>query len=228
MDDPWNLSYKKMHDARPSWSKHGMPSLFEEFMQFVKNKENPAGFHLDIGCGNGIKTVNFALSGLPTIGVDLSPDGFKEARELAKELSLKGKCKFKKANCLKFPFPRDSFSSASDILCLTHLKPADYLRYKRQLLKILKEKGYVLMVLFSDKDKHFHGHKVSKGYAFSFDPDNPLMEGLSHYHGMHNCHFSKKDIKNIFSEDFKIVSMLELDHPLYDYRKLWNVILQKV
>lgn len=224
---PWNLSYKISADAKPSWSRHGMPSLYDEFIKLVGDSENGDGIHLDIGCGDGVKTVNFALAGLNTIGIDISNNGFKEARELIKELGIREKCKVRKASCIKFPFKELSVKSASDILCFTHLKPKDHKRYKNKLYRVLKNGGYILMVLFSDKDKHFHGHKVSRKYTFRFDPTNPLMEGYSHYHGMFNYHFGKKDIKKIFSKNFEIVEMMEVAHPLYSHRYLWNIILRK-
>lgn len=223
---PWNLSYKMSLEAKPSWSKHGMPALFQKFVKLVKaNKEE--GIHLDIGCGDGVKTVNFALAGFNTVGIDISEEGFREAKELIKELGIIGKCKVVRANCLDLPFDDQSVKSASDTLCFTHLKSKDHKKYKNELFRVLKDGGYILIVLFSDNDEHFHGHKVSKKYIFRFDPTNPLMEGYAHYHGMHNFHFNKKDIKKTFSDLFKIVEITEVKHPLYPHRYLWNVILKK-
>lgn len=223
---PWNLSYRMSLEAKPSWSRHGMPALYEEFLKLVKDNGDE-GIHLDIGCGDGVKTVNFALASLNTIGIDISNTGFREARDFIKELGVSKICKVIKASCLKLPFKSSSVHSASDILCFTHLKPKDYESYKRQLYRVLKRGGYVLMVLFSDKDSHFHGHKVSKRYTFNFDPANPLMECYAHYHGMYNAHFGKRDIQKTFGDKFEIVKMEKVKHPLYLHRFLWNVILRK-
>lgn len=212
--------------ARPSWSKHGLPYLFEDFIKLVK-ENGEQSLHLDIGCGDGIKTVNFALAGLKTLGIDISNDGFKEARALIQELRIKDKCKVIKASALKLPLSKSSITSASDILMFTHLKPKEYFRYKRQLFRTLKGGAYILMVLFSTKDAHFHGHKVSRRYTFKFDPTNPLMEGWAHYHGMYNVHFRKSDIKKTFADTFEIVRIKEIKHPLYAHRFLWSVILRK-
>ena len=224
---PWNLSYKISADARPSWSRHGMPALYTKFIRLLGKNHTNGGFHLDIGCGNGVKTVNYALVGFKTVGIDISDDGFNEARELIKELRISKKCKVIQANCLKLPFEGSSAVSASDTLCFTHLKPKDQKKYKEELFRVLKPGGFVLIVLFSDKDKHFHGHKVSKKYTFKFDPASELMAGYSHYHGMFNFHFSKKDFKKTFGDRFDIIEMLEVVHPLYPHRYLWNIILRK-
>ena len=78
--EPWNLSYKMSVQAKPSWSRHGLPYLFDEFIALVK-KNGDGTNHLDIGCGDGVKTVNYALNGLNTVGIDISNDGFREARD---------------------------------------------------------------------------------------------------------------------------------------------------
>lgn len=224
---PWNLSYRLERESRPSWTKHGIPVLFPKFVKLVKDGYKNNNIHLDIGCGNGIKTVHFSLQGFKTIGVDISKDSFKEARELARELGLKKICKFIKANCLDMPFKDKSIASSSDILCFTHLKLKDQQRYKVQLTRVLKDGAYILMVLFSDKDEHFHGHRVSKKYTFRFNPKNPLMDGYAHYHGMYNVHFNKSDIKKTFGKSFDIIKVVNVKHPLYPHRYLWEVILRK-
>lgn len=226
---PWHLSYKMALEAKPSWTRHGLPALFEEFTTLVKVNHNPHQLpHLDIGCGNGVKTVNFALQGLPTYGVDLSTDGFREGRELARELRVNRRCRFIKANCLKLPFAKNFFGSTSDILCFTHLRPSHYSRYKKELKRVLKNGGYTLMVLFSKRDRHFHGHPVSSGYSFRFRPGNPLMAGYAHYHGMYNAHFDRQDINEVFAADFQLVKVRQVKHPLYQHRRLWNIILRKL
>ena len=224
--EPWNLSYKMSLQAKPSWSRHGLPHLFDEFISLVKSSGNGTN-HLDIGCGDGVKTVNYALNGLNTIGIDTSANGFKEARDLIKELEIPKKCKVIKASCLNLPFSKEEFNSASDTLCFTHVKPKDYQKYKNELYQVLKQGSFIMMVLFSDKDKHFHGHKVSGKYTFKFDPKNPLMEGFEHYHGMYNAHFNKQEIRKTFEDLFKIVKIIEVKHPVYEHRFLWNIILQK-
>jgi hypothetical protein len=83
------------------------------------------------------------------------------------------------------------------------------------------------MVLFSDKDEHFHGHPVSTRYTFRVDHANPEMRGWEHYEGMYNHHFNESDIVAMFQNTFIIDEMIETEHPVYAYRRLWNVILRK-
>lgn len=225
---PWDLSYRKSLEALPSWVKHGMPYFSDRFIKLVQENRLPLQKHLDIGCGNGIKTVNFALEGWDTVGIDISSEGFKEAKEIIERLRIHHRCRFLKANCLDLPFRDNSFSSASDILCFTHLKPSSYKEYISGLHRVVANGAYVLMVLFSDKDDHFHGHKVSKNYTFKYNPSNLLMKDYAHYHGMFNAHFNEKNIKETLGDKFKIVEMVEVSHPIYPHRFLWNVILKKI
>ncbi len=224
---PWGTSYKIASQAQPSWTKHGMPSLIEKFISLVRNSNIKNGIHLDVGCGNGIKTVNFALAGFRTIGIDMSEDGFEDGCKLIKELRVSRKCKLIQGSALEIPIKDDTARSISDILCFTHLKSEDHEKYKDEIYRVLKKGGYFLIVLFSDKDKHFHGHKVSKQYTFRFDPKNPLMEGFAHYHGMYNIHFNESLIRRTFKDKFEIIEMVEVRHPVYDHRYLWNVTLKK-
>lgn len=224
---PWRTSYKIASEAQPSWTKHGMPSLTEKFISLVRNSDTKNGIHLDIGCGDGIKTVNFAFAGFKTIGVDMSEEGFESGLRRIRKLKVSRRCKLIKGSMLEIPIKETVAHSASDILCFTHLKLKDHGRYKCEIERVLKKGGYLLLVLFSDKDKHFHGHKVSRQYTFRFDPKNPLMEGFSHYNGMYNIHFNESLIRKTFQDKFEIVEMVEAQHPVYDYRYLWNVILKK-
>lgn len=220
----WEQSY---HLGQTSWSRQGMPHLFKEFIDLVDGQSNKSTLHLDLGCGAGVKTVEFAKVGLATLGIDVSSAGVKDAQKLIKDLGLHKICRVQQGSCLDLPLEPKSVSSISDILCFTHFDIEDQKKYLQSVSRVLAKGGLALMVLFSDKDEHFHGHPVSKSYYFSFDPKNPLMKGYAHYEGMYNVHFGKRDIEAAF-KDFEIVKMKEFTHPNYDYRRLWNVILKKL
>ena len=219
---PWEQGYNIKNTA---WSKHP-PVLLKEFLELVKTSSNGSVLHLDLGCGNGIKTVEYAKNGLKTLGIDISASGIAEAKKLIGGLSLSKICQVIEASCLHLPVDENSVSSASDILCLTHFNAEEREEYLKEIYRVSVKGSYLLFELFSDKDKHFHGHPVSKSYYFSYDPKNHFMEGYAHYDGMYNVHFGKNDVEATF-KDFEIIKMKEFKHPLYDYRRLWNVILRK-
>jgi hypothetical protein len=95
------------------------------------------------------------------------------------------------------------------------------------LERILMSGGRALVVLFSLSDEHFHGHPVSPEYEFRFDSLNPLMTGYEHYAGKVNVHFDREAILETFGRTFTVDVLTESAHPLYEHRKLWNVIVCK-
>jgi len=187
----------------------------------VKNEALP-GWHLDIGCGNGAKTHAFARAGLPSVGMDLALDGLQAAR------SRGPAAVFVQANGLRLPFGDETCASASDILCFTHIPMSRQPRYFVELHRVLRAGGRALLVPFSTADEHFHGHPVSTEYAFRFDPTNPLMAGYDHFEGMSNVHFDHAAVLRAFGEWFKIEEAVELAHPVYSHRKLWEVVVRKL
>lgn len=224
--DPWDLSYKKSLAAQPSWAQHGMPPLTDRFIDLTRTSDSE-GIHLDIGCGNGIKTVNFALAGLRTVGIDISKEAIREANFLLDGHKLPGQCAFVEGSCLDLKFAPGSISSVSDILCFTHIEDKNQLEYLKGVHSILRPNGYFMLTLFSDRDEHFHGHPVSKKYRFHYDPST-MEEGYEHYEGMYNFHFGVQNILETFSGLFDVVGAIHVRHPLYQHRYLWNVILQKI
>jgi SAM-dependent methyltransferase len=215
---PWHIGYQQAGGSGASWAQHGMPALFDRFVGAMV--ETPAGPHLDIGCGNGVKTAQFARGGRRSIGVDIAFDGLRAASASGIQASIL------QSNCVQLPFKTDAFASASDILCFTHIPRAQHGSYLAELERILMPGGRALVVLFSLSDDHFHGHPVSPEYAFQFDPRNPLMAGHEHYAGKLNVHFDHAAIMDTFGRTFTIEVLTESAHPLYEHRRLWNVIIR--
>jgi ubiquinone/menaquinone biosynthesis C-methylase UbiE len=216
---PWQISYERAGGSGASWAQHGMPALFERFIRMVRG--STAGPHLDIGCGNGVKTAQFAPGRRRSVGVDIAFEGLRAASERGVASDLL------QADCVQLPFKSAAFGSASDILCFTHISRAQHGAYVRELQRILVPGGRVLLVLFSLSDEHFHGHTVSREYAFRFDPLNPHMAGYEHYAGKVNIHFDREAILDTFGSTFSIEALSESPHPLYAHRKLWNAIIRK-
>jgi hypothetical protein len=112
-------------------------------------------------------------------------------------------------------------------MCFTHIPRSLWWRYERGIATALPSGGHVLLVLFSDRDAHFHGHRVTPEYVFRFDGNQPLMAAYSHYDGMHNVHFNERSVSNLFSSTFTVTEAVEVPHPVDDHRYLWNVILTR-
>jgi ubiquinone/menaquinone biosynthesis C-methylase UbiE len=223
---PWYATYRREGGAQASWSQHGVPAAFERFVGLVLNGGQP-GLHIDIGCGNGVKTREFARAGLPTLGVDLAFDGVHAAQPHHLTGPLPRQLEFIQANGLRLPFADDTFASASDILSLTHIPSARQAQYVDEMHRVLQSGGRALVVLFSMADEHFHGHAVSREYVFEFNSAIPLMAGYAHYQGKVNVHFDRREIIGALGGRFVIEEADEVRHPVYAHRRLWEVIVRK-
>lgn len=227
---PWGLSYKRATKAKPSWAKHGMPEFYLEFLNLAF-PENTNGIHLDVGCGNGVKTIVMANDGLNTVGIDQSIEGFNGAERSVKELGLEERCRFIQADAtVKIPLEDRSVSSATDILMGTHLRNGDLEKYLTELKRVMQPGAPLLVVAFSLADEHFHGYPVSLEYAFDtalIDPKlEPEHDQYLHYQGMYNRHSDRADIQDRLGGHFGIMCAKEVQHPVYSHRRLWNVIMR--
>jgi ubiquinone/menaquinone biosynthesis C-methylase UbiE len=216
---PWHVSYQRAGGSGASWAQHGMPALFARFVGAMSG--TPAGPHLDIGCGNGVKTGQFARASRRSVGVDIAFDGLRAASRSGIQARLL------QGDCVELPFQNAAFATASDILCFTHMPRVKHATYVAELERILMPGGRALVILFSLSDDHFHGHQVSAEYVFRFDPLNPLMTGYEHYSGKVNVHFDRTAIVETFGRTFGIEALTETAHPIYEHRTLWNLIISK-
>jgi SAM-dependent methyltransferase len=215
----WHASYRIDGGSGASWAQHGLPALFDRFQSMRKG--SPSGPHLDIGCGNAVKTPHFARGTTRAVGLDIALGGLRtgSGRDVAAHLL--------QADSVRLPFKIGAFGSASDILCFTHIPRAQQAAYVRELHRVLAPGGYVLVALFSLSDEHFHGHPIAAEYAFRFDSCNPHMTGYEHYEGKINVHFDRPAIVQTFGGAFDIEEIGEFPHPLYPHRKLWNAIIRR-
>jgi SAM-dependent methyltransferase len=155
--------------------------------------------------------------------MDLSIRALTEALERRPGASVQYAC----ARAEALPFLNASIGSASDILMSTHLDGDAWEQYTAELARMLRPGAYVLLVLFSAADEDFHGHPVSKRYIFQHQPGNLAMERFEHYAGMINVHFDLSDIQAAFGPRFEIVRAVQVRHPVYERRYLWNVVVRK-
>ena len=87
----------------------------------------PGGL-LDIGCGTGSHTAAFAEAGWSVVGVDLSEDQLRLARERG--------CEVVRADATALPFPDASFDAAASIC--THTDVGDFGAVLREAHRVLK------------------------------------------------------------------------------------------
>lgn len=229
INEPWDLVYKKVDEAQPSWAKHGMPPLYSNFLAMARIAELPLrGVHADFGCGSCVKTIVMAQDGFDVMGIDQSGREFPNATRQIEQLGLASKCRLLQMDCRDTGLVNGAVSSATDILMGTHLPDAMWDEYIAELQRVMQPGSLMLWVLFSESDKHFHGHPVERTYYFDFAKVDRTLEPEADkyldYQNMFNRHFNEEDIRERIGRHFQIVGLGEYQHPIYSHRKLWNVI----
>lgn len=165
-----------------------------DFIKFLK-ENNVKGKALDIGCGGGRHVIAFAKAGFDSYGIDFSKTAIKLAKLDAEDKHIK--VNLKVGNVMNMPYKQDFFDIVHDSGCLHHIKKSDWQIYLKNILKVLKKGGYYKLFSFSKKTKFLTGKKISK--------TKPWIINKGHY----SYFFSKKEIKNTFSKQFKIIKIID-------------------
>ena len=127
--------------------------IFKELA--IIEKEN-----LDIGCGDGIFSIELAKRGCGVVGVDLNVKSVNYAKYFSKRSEVK--IDFLVGDACHLPFANESFDI---ILCsevLEHIK--DDKGAIREIERVLKQNGLLILTVPSDKASPYPGH-VRCGYS---------------------------------------------------------------
>src|ERR1039458_7745392 len=140
----------------------------------------PAGRQApDIGTGPGHDAVFLIQHGFNVIGIDISPTAVVLARENASNAGLFGF--FQQGDLLDIPVESRFIDFAYDRGCFHVLDPGDRPQAVREVHRVLRDGGLYLLRVFSDKE-----------------PEGP---------GPHR--FTKKELDDLFSKQFKILKIWE-------------------
>ncbi|MAE43303.1 hypothetical protein CMO93_06010 [Candidatus Woesearchaeota archaeon] len=162
-----------------------------KFFGYIK-KSLSEGNVLDLGCGQGRHTIFFAQKGFNAYGIDYVKRAVDEAKQSAKEKNLKN-ANFKVMDAFKLDFPKNFFDIIIDWSVLGHIKPEDWNIYLKNILNALKTKGFFILAEFSANDL-----RIKNKTRNFFEHEN-------HY----DHYFREDEIKDLFSKNFKIISMNE-------------------
>lgn len=131
----------------------------KEFQQFVSMVEHVGKPVLDAGCAFGRDTAAFSEQRFEPIGIDLSDELLKKARELYPKLT------FKKMDVRMLNFDNDTFAGIWCHAVLLHLNDDDVKQALKEFHRVLKNNG-VLFVSFKKG-------KGSREFVEAFSNDYP-------------------------------------------------------
>jgi len=152
----------------------------------------PGGQLLDVGCGEGRHTLAAARLGFDVTGIDYEPLALRRARRFARQNGLTG-IPFRHADVLSLPFPEATFDGVLDHGCLHHQRKADWPVYKKNILHVLKPRGFYILSVFSPRFRFFRGSRRPWHIAY----------------GAYRRCFTQKEITGLWAKEFRFISITE-------------------
>jgi ubiquinone/menaquinone biosynthesis C-methylase UbiE len=161
----------------------------------LTEKLSQGAYILDLGSGRGFLAKHLAETGFRVIGLDFEEEIVKKTNENVKDWGLEGKVKFVEGDALDIPFQDNSFDAACDFGLFETIFKEDWNKYASEINRVLKPGGFYLNVSLSSETQYF----------FEFSPKGSAEKDFEKY-GIHYHFFEKEEIKNIFAENFEIIS----------------------
>lgn len=190
-ENMWRSMKGEFHVLKDNYkSKYPEPALLE-FIKFLKqNKVN--GKVLDLGCGNGRNCVAFAKQGFDVCGIDVSESAIDLAKKNAKESNVF--VNLKRGSVFNLPYKEKQFEVIIDFGLLHHLRKSQWQKYRKNILRVLKQNGYYCLNCFSSATKT------------KLKPKNRNWRII----GKHYDHFfTISELRSFFSRDFKILRIIK-------------------
>lgn len=137
---------------------------------------------LEIGCGSGVDTMEFARNGAIVTATDMTDNAVNLTLELASEAGLP--VKVIQTSATQLPFPDNSFDCVYSFGVLHHIPDIDTVL--TQVHRVLKPGGRVMVMLY---------HKNSLLYAYSIAFLHGIQDGLLFKKG-----YSEQQLVSQYSE----------------------------
>ena len=216
-------------DLKDLWAKEyqnkGIPSSFRatptrvvcEFVNFLHLNGCKKGHAADLGCGRGRNSFYLADSGFKVTAIDFVEENVAGIKH--ENIHTYCQCVSK-----SWPLPKNSLEVAIDIFCYKHLTcKTKQARYRQELWKALKPKGYYFISLASREDG-FYGPLL--------DPSVKSSKIIDPYAKVPSILYTLEELIREFSMQFTSIKAEEQTskspmHGKTFQRKVLNVIFQK-
>lgn len=176
---------------------------FKDFVKWLRRKEGidlAEIRSLDLGSGTGKNSIYLAERGSFAVGLEISAQAVKMAKERASEVGVQAEF-LNRSFGEDFPFDENTFDLVVDSISSNSLNDKEREVYIKEVARVLKSGGYMYVrALCKDGDKNaLNLLKMSPGK----EHNTYVMKDI----GLVERVFSKADFIKIYEPDFEILKM---------------------
>ena len=166
----------------------------EELVELIETGKIKPCKVIDVGCGEGFYSIYLALKGFNVIGVDISENAIKLAKENAEKAGVD--VRFKTMDVLDLSELEEKFDFVFEWAIMHHIMFEQRQKYVREINKILNKGGKYFSMCFNEQDLKFGepGKKI-----------RTIPEGSRSAVGAELYFSSLHELKKIFDPYFKII-----------------------
>jgi SAM-dependent methyltransferase len=157
---------------------------------------------LDLGCGLGRHTIQFAKAGFNTSGFDLSETSIARTKEYAEQAGVK--VDLRVGDMLDLPYDADSFDCIYCRNVISHTDTAGMKKIVAELKKILRKDGECYLTLGSKQSWGFQQDWPVVDENTKIRVEDGPENGIPHFYADYDL------IKDLF-KDFEIVKVFQVE-----------------
>ncbi|MDO4742295.1 MAG: class I SAM-dependent methyltransferase, partial [Candidatus Saccharibacteria bacterium] len=191
----WN---KVKGDHEKYWQEPAIESYYLINRWLAQNKKD----FLDLGCGLGRHTIQFAKAGFNTFGFDLSETSIRRTEEYAKETGVK--VELLVGDMLSLPYSDDSFDCVYCRNVISHTDTAGMRKIVAELKRILREGGECYLTLGSKQTWGFKQDWPVVDENTKIRVEDGPENGIPHFYADYDL------IVDLF-KDFEIIKVFQVE-----------------
>ena len=191
----WNI-VKGDHERY--WQEPAIESYYLINRWRVQDKKD----FLDLGCGLGRHTIQFAEAGFNTFGFDLSKTSIKRTEKYAKQAGVK--VDLRVGDMLKLPYGNNSFDCIYCRNVISHTDTAGMKKIIAELKRVLKKSGECYLTLGSKQTWGFQQDWPVVDENTKIRIEDGPENGIPHFYADYDL------ILELF-KDFQIVKIFQIE-----------------